>query len=243
MRELAFWKKRSENFNNLEWVNDKGYLNAFVDKCNLSKQDTVLDVGTGTGKIASAVYPFVKQVIGMDISPDMLAKGNWNHEKAFVLWDIRKQLFQENYFDKITARSVLHHITRGTKKALRECYEILKPGGRIIVSEGIPPSKNTVKYYKKIFKLKEKRILFTDGMLEKMISRVGFENVETSTYFIRQSSVKNWLENSGIPKKNQEKIMNIYKNNEELRKAHNMTLKEDCLIDVKTVIITAQKSV
>ncbi len=245
MRAVRFWQKRAEKFNNLEWVNDKQYMDCFIRKACLKPDDIVLDVGTGTGKVADAAAVVAKQVIGVDISPHMLAQGNWGDNKAFVLWDIRKPLFQEEFFNKAFMRSVLHHITRGTKKALRQCLYALKPGSLFVISEGIPPSQDTVKYYKKIFRLKEKRILFTEKSLRRLVEKAGFEVIDESFHVLKQKSVRNWLENSCVPLKKQEKILSIYLKSDELKRAHNMRVMNngcvDCLVDVKTVILTARK--
>ena len=66
-----FWRKRSERYNALEWANHQSYLNAFAQAGDFKKTDIVLDVGTGTGIVAHAISPLVKQVIGLDKSQDM----------------------------------------------------------------------------------------------------------------------------------------------------------------------------
>jgi len=113
-----FWKIRSKRYNNLKWVNDSSYIKAFISSTDFNKNDLVLDVGTGTGVIAHALAPFVKEVIGLDISQDMLKHSNWNGNKYFIKRDIRDPIFYDNVFDKVTARLVFHHIVRDTQKAM-----------------------------------------------------------------------------------------------------------------------------
>lgn len=43
----AFWKMRSQHYNELEWANHRLYLDAFVEAGDFKKSDVVLDVGIG----------------------------------------------------------------------------------------------------------------------------------------------------------------------------------------------------
>ena len=242
MRDLRFWKIRSKGFNNLEWVKNHYYLKQFLRACNPAKKDIVLDVGTGTGVVADALLPFVNQVIGLDYSIDMLSKGSWRGKKNFVIADAREMPFNNNVFDLVTARSVLHHVLPSPLPALKESLRVLKSRGRIVVSEGVPPADFVFNQYKDIFSIKEKRILFREGDVAGLLSEAGFQKIKTSYFWVRKSSVRNWLEHSGLKKSKQDEIFSIYLNDRELKKAHNCVLKDDdCLIDVKTEIVKGFK--
>ena len=90
-----FWRKRSEQYNKLEWANHQAFLDAFVQAGDFKKTDIVLDVGTGTGIVAHAIAPQVKQVIGLDKSQDMLEHSNWYDNMYFIRRDILDPLFKE----------------------------------------------------------------------------------------------------------------------------------------------------
>jgi len=138
--DSAFWRKRAEHYNELDWANNQLYLDAFVKMGKFSKTDVVLDVGTGTGIIAHTISPLVKQVIGLDKSQAMLEHSNWYGNMYFIKRNILNPIFADCVFDKVTARQIFHHILKGTQKAMDECYRMLKPGGLMVFSEGIPPS-------------------------------------------------------------------------------------------------------
>ncbi|MBU1260877.1 MAG: methyltransferase domain-containing protein [Planctomycetes bacterium] len=93
MNQNKFWKTRSEKYNNLKWVNDDSYIRAFIRAGGFKKTDLVLDVGTGTGVIVHAISPLVKEVIGLDVSRDMLEHSNWKDNKYFIRRDIRESIF------------------------------------------------------------------------------------------------------------------------------------------------------
>lgn len=242
-KEEAFWKKRSEKYNNLDWVKEPTYLEAFINSANFNKKDIVLDVGTGTGVISHSVAPLVDTVIGIDISQDMLEHSNWKENKYFIKRDIRNPIFCDEVFDKVTARMVFHHIIEDTQKAMDICYKVLKKGGKIILSEGIPPSPDVKNEYVEIFKLKEERLTFLEKDLTDLMKKSGFSKIKVITHTMRNFSVKNWLENSSLPKETQDKIFKMHLNgSKKFKEDYNLKIiKDDCLIDCKNLIVIGVK--
>lgn len=243
MHNSNFWRKRAEHYNELEWANEKLYLDTFINVGDFKKRELALDVGTGTGIVAHAVSPLVREVIGLDKSQAMLEHSNWNGNMYFIKRDILKPIFADHVFDKVTARMVFHHITKGTQKAMNECYRILKKGGKMILGEGVPPSKEVKEDYIEIFKLKEDRLTFYEEDLFSLMAKAGFKNIETHIVWLREMSVRNWLEKSGLPKSIQDKIYKMHVNAKEyFKSAYNMRItKKDCLIDMKMAILVGEK--
>lgn len=99
--------------------------------------DSVLDIGTGTGTIAfhaaSQVGPTGK-VIGVDISPGMLAQANSKlaaaelHNLEFVLADAERLAFPANSFDRMYCASAFFCVLEPLA-TLRHWHALLKPGG------------------------------------------------------------------------------------------------------------------
>jgi len=243
MKQEYFWKIRSKKYNDLKWVHERAYIKAFKTSADFRKNDFVLDVGTGTGVIAHAVAPLVKEVIGLDISQDMLKNSNWRNNKYFIKRDIRNPIFYDNVFDKVTARMVFHHITERTQEAMDECYRVLRIGGKMVLSEGIPPAPEVKEDYIKIFKLKEKRLTFTEESLLSLMKNSGFKNIKASVYIMKNFSVTDWLKNSGLPIDKQDRIYEMHVNGSEIfKKAYNMkNVNGDCLIDIKNLIFVGKK--
>lgn len=239
----GFWKKRAKKYNELDWANNKNYLDEFIKVGSFKKSDMVLDVGTGTGIISHALSPLIKVVIGLDKSQDMLEKSNWYGNMYFIKRDILNPLFKDEVFDKITARQVFHHILQDTQKAMDECYRLLKRGGKMILSEGVPPDEKVKKDYITIFKLKEKRLTFLAKDLERLMKKSGFRNIKTSTVILERMSVKNWIGKSGLPEKIQDQIFNLHINSTDyFKKVYNLKrTKKDCLINFKMAILVGEK--
>ena len=241
----AFWKTRAENYEKLEWAIKGGYLHKFLDSGDFHSEDSVLDVGTGTGIIAHTISPFVKKVVGIDISKDMLSHA-FDHRtdnEEFLKMDATCLEFKSETFSKVTARMVFHHILENTQKAMNESFRVLKPGGKIIFSEGVPPSEHIKTFYSEMFKLKEERLTFMDSDLVLMLRRAGFKNIQEVVYWNRKSSIKNWLDNSGLSREIQENIFEMHLNLDERGKQdYNMLLENgDCFIDMKFMILVGEK--
>lgn len=243
MGKLEFWKIRSEHYNELEWANHQLYLNAFIRAGKFKKTDIVLDVGTGTGIIAHAVSPFVRQVIGLDKSQAMLEHSNWYGNMYFIKRNILSLIFTDEVFDKVTVRQVFHHILRGTQKAMNECWRMLKRDGMMILSEGVPPSIEVKKDYIEIFKLKEKRLTFMEEDLITLMENAGFKDIQVDIVYLRKMSIRNWLKNSGLSQVTQDEIFRLHIDAKPyFKKAYNLIETEgDCLIDMKMAILTGEK--
>jgi ubiquinone/menaquinone biosynthesis C-methylase UbiE len=244
-KDLQFWAMRAKKYNKLEWANKSEYLRAFVEAGNFREDHFVLDVGTGTGIIAHTISPLVKKMIGIDISHDMIKQAA-DPKYPNIEWkqmDTHELDFADETFDRLTARMVFHHVTTDTQKAMGECFRVLKKGGKMVFSEGVPPTHHVVPFYTEMFKLKEDRITFMDEDLEALMRNAGFSKIDKQIYWSRQSSIKNWLENSGIPQENQDKIFQMHLDlDAQGKKDYNMTITEkDCLIDMKFVILTGTK--
>lgn len=242
-----FWSKRAKDYDQLEWANQDDYLDHFLNSHRFKTDDVVLDVGTGTGVIAHRLSPFVKQVISIDTSEAMLDQAiakRVNHNEVFLKADVCDLCFESETFTKVTARMVFHHITEGTQKAVSECHRVLKSGGSMVLSEGVPPDIRIKDWYTEMFKLKEERLTFMEDDLVKLITAASFDStVETSIFIAKRCSVKNWLNNSGLPVDKQEAI---YEMHLELpsygKKAYNLIeLSNDILLDMKFVPVIAVK--
>ena len=239
----SFWINRAKKYDSLNGLNDLKYIEAFISSTDFSKNDVVLDVGTGTGIIANALAPLVKEVIGIDSSQDMLKCNDWRCNVSFVKRDIREPLLCEEFFDKVTARLVFHHIIDKTQKAMDECYRVLKNWGKMVLSEAVPPCPEIRDEYAEIFKVKEERLVFLEEDLVDLMRKSMFKNISVLSYVTPNFSVKNWLKNSGLTQKKQNKIFMMHiKGSESFKQSYNMKLQnDDCLIDVKYLILVGKK--
>lgn len=242
-QEAGYWEHRAGQYNNLQWARDKQYLDELVYIGAFSESDRVLDVGCGTGIVANAIAPFVESVVGLDSSSAMLQRADSAENIRYVLGDILDPPMLPGKFDKVVARLVFHHITTDTQRAMDQCYRLLRRGGTMILSEGVPPSDRTKDYYSKIIKLKEHRIVFTETDLYALMRESGFEDVAGKTIWQKGMSVKNWLSGSDLEEKKANVIYDMHRHAPKYFKEdhHTVLTEDDCLIDMKVIIARGEK--
>lgn len=99
---------------------------------------SLLDVGTGTGRIAELLSARADHVTGLDMSPEMLriARARLQHLPAasvdLVQGDFAALPFADAAFDTVTFHQVLHY-AQNPARVLAEAARVLRPGGRIAV--------------------------------------------------------------------------------------------------------------
>lgn len=99
---------------------------------------SVLDLGTGGGKLAQAVREAgVTDVWGVDVSPYMLKHAATNHPRVRFFQAPAEQLpFTAGRFDALVVCFLFHEMPpKYIARALREAYRVLKPGGQLLVAE------------------------------------------------------------------------------------------------------------
>jgi ubiquinone/menaquinone biosynthesis C-methylase UbiE len=136
----------------IQWLLTLGQIKCFyerlIDFTGVEEQDKVLDVGCGSGKLAVMLQAKVKNkgyVIGINPGPKALTKAQRRAEKESVYPDFRLGVienlpFKGNYFDKVFATLMLHHLPRDLRKqGLKEVLRVLKVGGVLgIMDHGAP---------------------------------------------------------------------------------------------------------
>lgn len=99
---------------------------------------SMLDLGTGTGRLLEIFAPLYRRGVGVDMSREMLAVARANLDKAGVSHaqvrqgDIYAPPFERDSFDLVTIHQVLHYLD-DPALAIREAARLLRPSGRLII--------------------------------------------------------------------------------------------------------------
>ena len=103
-------------------------------------EERALDSGTGAGTLALALAPFVREVVGVDIVPELLerARKAAPANVTFVEGDATSLPFETGSFDLACSRRTFHHIAR-PELAVAELVRVTAPGGHIFVDDQIAP--------------------------------------------------------------------------------------------------------
>jgi ubiquinone/menaquinone biosynthesis C-methylase UbiE/DNA-binding transcriptional ArsR family regulator len=104
---------------------------------------SLLDLGTGTGRMLEMFGPDIERGLGLDLSLDMLLLARDRLERAGLRncsvrqGDIYDLPLADDSFDVVILHQVLHFLDDGAR-AIREAARVLRPGGRLLVVDFAP---------------------------------------------------------------------------------------------------------
>lgn len=177
----------------------------------------VLDIATGTGDLAIALAATnADKIVGLDISPGMLAVGAKKVEAKklsntidMIIGDSEALPFEDNEFDAITVSFGVRNFET-LEKGLAEIHRVLRPGGVFVVLETSVPTKfpfkqgynfysrNILPVIGKIFSkdktayayLSESASVFPHGEnFNNILRKIGFTNVENKPQFMGVATI------------------------------------------------------
>jgi ubiquinone/menaquinone biosynthesis C-methylase UbiE/DNA-binding transcriptional ArsR family regulator len=124
-------------------VADAAVENAIVAALADRPLRSLLDLGTGTGRILELFGPQIERGLGIDLSPAMRAIARARLERAKLRHcavrqgDIYDLPVAKDSFDAVVIHQVLHYLDDGAG-AIREAARALRPGGRLVVVDFAP---------------------------------------------------------------------------------------------------------
>lgn len=131
------------------------------------------DLGCGTGRVSALLAPFVRRVIAVDSSPEMLdaarrrLAGVTNVELR--RGEIEQLPLADGELDAVCLVLVLHHLA-DPGRALAEAARCLKPGGRLVVVDLAPHDRREWK-----LKMGHQWLGFSADQLGHWAAGAGFE--------------------------------------------------------------------
>jgi ubiquinone/menaquinone biosynthesis C-methylase UbiE len=114
------------------------HVRAFVA---VTGDERALDAGAGTGALAFALAPLVREVVAVELVPELIERGRPNAPAnvTFVEGDIAQLDYGRASFDLAGTLRTLHHVPR-PELVVAELTRVTRPGGTILVVDQIAPN-------------------------------------------------------------------------------------------------------
>lgn len=141
----------------------------------LPVEGRLLDVGGGTGRVASALHALVDEVIVTDLSMGMVRQTDRSMLEP-ACCSSEQLPFPKDSFERVILVDALHHIMDQAATA-REMLRVVKPGGLIIIEE---PDIRT--FGVKLIALAEKLLLMRSHFLSPEEIRMLFPKAKTKIF-------------------------------------------------------------
>lgn len=173
----------------------------------LKKGEIVVDLGAGGGFdcfLAAKQVGSRGKVIGVDMTPEMVSKARENARKCgaanveFRLGEIEHMPVADNTADVILSNCVIN-LSPDKPQVYREAYRVLKPGGRLAISD-VVAVKPIPKTLKSNFEKHSGCIsgAATAAELKRMMQSAGFQNIQVIPKEESTAFIKDWFPGSGV---------------------------------------------
>ncbi|EGD57655.1 ArsR family transcriptional regulator [Novosphingobium nitrogenifigens DSM 19370] len=152
----------------------------------------LLDVGTGTGRMAELFAPLASRVAALDRSPDMLrlARTRLQHLPAgkveLVQGDFAQLPFASASFDTLLFHQVLHY-AQAPEAVLAEAARVTAPGGRIAIVDFAAHDREELRT-----RHAHARLGFADAQMAALFAEAGFEPLADRALAGKELIVKLW---------------------------------------------------
>jgi len=169
----------------------------------IDKGDVVLDLGSGAGKdvfLAAQKIGDAGRALGIDMTPEMLALARKNAVKFFTTTGLANVEFREGHIENLPVEDAsidvvisncVINLSPDKPQVFREVHRVLKPGGRMIVSDIVlnQPLPSQFKDDANLYAACVAGALLRDDYLN-AIRSAGFEKIEIlSDHVYKASSV------------------------------------------------------
>jgi SAM-dependent methyltransferase len=178
----------------------------------LSGDERALDVGSGAGALALALAPRVREVVGVDSSPELLAAARARAPAncTFVEADATSLPFGYGEFDLVGCLRVLHHVRR-PELVVAEIARVTRRGGRILVVDQLgdvdPIRSIELDRFERVRDPTHTRLL-PDGDIRALLEA---NNLTVTTAEVARESrdLERYLELAGVPPEERSRVREL----------------------------------
>ncbi len=163
-------------------VPDRSVEAALLELVGKRPFQSMLDLGTGTGRLLEILAPLYRRGVGIDMSREMLAVARANLDRAGVTnaqvrqGDIFAPPVERDAYDLVTIHQVLHYLD-DPARAIAEAARLLRPSGRLIIVDFAP---HTLEFLRE--EHAHQRLGFSDRQIGEWFTEAGLD-LENSQEF------------------------------------------------------------
>ena len=189
--------RQAENFD--KWyIQDKGVwynkveVDSILSALTCTKDDIILDAGSGTGRISLLIAPRVARLICMDFSIESLLVLRHNlppnlRTKVYcIAADLRNLAVQRIRFSKIVSIQAIQHVPSRDKRltVLRSLHCLLKEGGHLVFTvfrwNGAVWENKEGYYVEKLY-----RYAFEADEIKALVKEAGFDEISIQPLIVQ----------------------------------------------------------
>lgn len=152
-KDAVFWSRTARKYAADPIRNMDGYLNTLErTKSYLKAEDTVLEIGCGTGSTALLIAPYVAKITASDLAPGMIEIANEKLVEAglenvtFEVSEVGEHTQYGASYDAVLAHNLLH-LLPNLDQALDHIASLTKPGGVFISKTVCSPAGLSLKFF------------------------------------------------------------------------------------------------
>lgn len=189
--ELAEYWGKDEKLH--DWGDEE--LKRFAERVKKNGGKDVLELGCGSGVQSKQLSELGLEVVGIDISPNMILEAKKRAPKAhFLVGDIATVRFSSASFDGMYARASLLHIPKNMiPKVFEAINKMLKDGGIFYLAVKEGKGEGEVEDSRHGINIKRFFSFFVKEEIEKFLEQSGFKILEINTY-VRVGGTTTWIQ-------------------------------------------------
>ncbi|TVX93774.1 class I SAM-dependent methyltransferase [Paenibacillus agilis] len=151
---------------------------------NLSLQKgRALDIGSGSGILVDKLSSHFDEVVGIDISDEMLSIAKTKRQRAntsYLHMDAENLIFEQK-FDFIVSRTTFHHLNH-LPNVLEQMKSLLNDDGKIVILDNVSEVETPATY------------VYVIGAMLEFIPHIRKFGLKNASRIFRHNTSKPWLE-------------------------------------------------
>lgn len=179
----AYFARHAEDWGRIRtlYIPEARVEAAVLELIGAQRFDSLLDLGTGTGRMLEVLAPRAVRAVGLDVSPAMLNVARVNLDAA----NLRQVALRQgdayaippdlSGFDLVLLHQVLHYLD-DPARAIREAARALNPGGRLLIVDFAPHQEENLRA-----EHAHRRLGFSESEVMQHLSDTGLKPLAATT--------------------------------------------------------------